>query len=57
MTKLAIQEEREEDKYDTSTAVKCWLCDASQGREVGQDVVDSEAQVRLVSLGNWGVWR
>jgi hypothetical protein len=46
MTKLAILEEREEDKYDTVTKVKCWSCDSSQGKEIGQDVVDVQPQVR-----------
>ena len=46
MTKLAILEEREEDKYDTVTKVKCWLCDSSQGKEIGQDVVNTQPQVR-----------
>ncbi|TEB19535.1 ubiquitin carboxyl-terminal hydrolase 14 [Coprinellus micaceus] len=48
MTKLAILEEREEDKYDTVTKVKCWSCDSSQGKEIGQDVVDAQPQ-NLVS--------
>ncbi|EAU87111.2 ubiquitin carboxyl-terminal hydrolase 14 [Coprinopsis cinerea okayama7 len=34
MTKLAIVEEREEDKYDQFTVVKCWLCDREKGLEV-----------------------
>ena len=34
MTKLAILEEREEDKYDTTTAVKCWKCDPVKGVEI-----------------------
>lgn len=50
MTKLAIVEEREEDKYDTFTAVKCWLCDSEQGKEIGQDVVEAEPQVRFDRL-------
>ena len=46
MTKLAILEERDEDKYDTVTKIKCWSCDPSQGKEIGQDVVDAQPQVR-----------
>ena len=37
MTKLAIVEEREEDKYEHAAVVKCWLCDSFRGREL-QDV-------------------
>lgn len=31
MTKLAIVEDREEDKYDLVTALKCWKCDPANG--------------------------
>ncbi|KAF7974371.1 hypothetical protein HWV62_12338 [Athelia sp. TMB] len=31
MTKLAIVEDREEDKYDHVTALKCWKCDPANG--------------------------
>ncbi|KJA15399.1 hypothetical protein HYPSUDRAFT_207890 [Hypholoma sublateritium FD-334 SS-4] len=34
MTKLAIVEEREEDKYEHITVVKCWHCDSFRGREL-----------------------
>lgn len=34
MTKLAINEEREEDKYDHVTVLKCWKCDPQHGKEV-----------------------
>ncbi|KAG6841633.1 hypothetical protein C0991_009058 [Blastosporella zonata] len=34
MTKLAILDDREEDRYETNTVVKCWACDAECGREV-----------------------
>ena len=34
MTKLAIVEDREEDKYEHSTTVKCWKCDAGKGAEI-----------------------
>ncbi|KAG8756710.1 hypothetical protein FRC14_002817 [Serendipita sp. 396] len=32
--RLAIVEEREEDKYSHSTELKCWLCDPSNGRSL-----------------------
>ncbi|KAJ2912663.1 hypothetical protein MD484_g7747, partial [Candolleomyces efflorescens] len=34
MKKLAIVEEREEDKYDTTTTLKCWKCDPVKGLEL-----------------------
>ncbi|KAF8067078.1 hypothetical protein FPV67DRAFT_1497798 [Lyophyllum atratum] len=40
MTKLAIVEDREEDKYETSTVVKCWACDPEKGLEIPEAVKD-----------------
>ncbi|OJA20690.1 hypothetical protein AZE42_06032 [Rhizopogon vesiculosus] len=37
MTKLAINEEREEDKYEHTTLFKCWKCDPRQGKEATID--------------------
>ena len=34
MTKLAIVEEREEDKFDHITTLKCWSCESQLGREL-----------------------
>ena len=34
MTKLAIVQEREEDKYDHRTALRCWKCDPVNGRVI-----------------------
>ena len=34
MTKLAITEEREEDKYEWISTVKCWNCDPERGQEI-----------------------
>ncbi|KAF9473531.1 ubiquitinyl hydrolase [Pholiota conissans] len=34
MTKLEILEEREEDKFDYITTVKCWICDTYKGLEL-----------------------
>jgi ubiquitin carboxyl-terminal hydrolase 5/13 len=39
MTKLAIVEEREEDRYDHRTALRCWKCDPVDGRAI---VVDDD---------------
>ncbi|KAI8969677.1 ubiquitinyl hydrolase [Trametes punicea] len=34
MKKLAITEEREEDKYEYKTVLKCWKCDPENGLEI-----------------------
>ena len=34
ITKLAIVEEREEDKFDYITTLKCWSCENNSGREL-----------------------
>ncbi|KAI0653789.1 ubiquitinyl hydrolase [Cubamyces menziesii] len=36
MKKLAIVEEREEDKYEFKTVLKCWKCDANNGLEIAE---------------------
>ncbi|KAJ7172145.1 hypothetical protein C8R46DRAFT_1084933 [Mycena filopes] len=40
ISKLSISEEREEDKYEHSTVVKCWTCDAEKGREIREAFED-----------------
>jgi len=47
MTKLAIVEEREEDKYEYLTVVKCWECD-QKSAEIPD--ATSDPKVRLISL-------
>lgn len=37
MTKLAIVEEREEDRYAHRTALRCWKCDPVDGRVIVAD--------------------
>ncbi|KAG9311206.1 hypothetical protein JVU11DRAFT_8281 [Chiua virens] len=37
MTKLAIVQEREEDKYDHHTSLRCWQCDPENGKEIVGD--------------------
>jgi len=37
MTKLAIVQEREEDKYDHHTALRCWRCDPVNGKVITAD--------------------
>ena len=44
MKKLAIVEEREEDKYEHRTAVKCWKCDPETGRELPDASADPHVQ-------------
>lgn len=34
MARLAIVEDREEDKYEHTTAVKCWKCNPHEGLEL-----------------------
>ncbi|KAG1880072.1 hypothetical protein F4604DRAFT_1651500 [Suillus subluteus] len=42
MKKLAINEEREEDKYDHTTVFKCWKCDLQGGKEIAIDVANTK---------------
>ena len=50
MAKLAIVEEREEDKYDHSTQLKCWKCNPSEGQIVSGV---PEVKVRWPELSGW----
>jgi ubiquitin carboxyl-terminal hydrolase 5/13 len=34
ITKLAIVEERDEDRYDTFTTIRCWKCNPQKGQTV-----------------------
>ena len=47
MAKLAIVEEREEDKYEHITTLKCWKCDDEQGRDVSSIVNPAVRKIRL----------
>lgn len=42
MKKLAIAEEREEDKYEHTTVVKCWYCDSVKGLELPGAISDPQ---------------
>ncbi|KAF8211850.1 hypothetical protein K438DRAFT_1902808 [Mycena galopus ATCC 62051] len=44
ISKLAIVEEREEDKYEHSTVIKCWTCDSEKGREIPDALNDSKVK-------------
>ena len=47
MTKLAIVEEREEDKYDHVTSIKCWACDPENGTVVPEALSDPKVRYLL----------
>ncbi|KAG6820120.1 hypothetical protein H0H93_005126 [Arthromyces matolae] len=60
MTKLAIQEDREEDRYEKITTVKCWACDAEKGRElpdavkaIVDGVIESMSSARQSEVKAW----
>ncbi|KAJ7827504.1 hypothetical protein B0H14DRAFT_1230424 [Mycena olivaceomarginata] len=44
ISKLAIAEEREEDKYEHNTVVKCWTCDSEKGREIPEAFNDPKVK-------------
>ena len=48
MKKLAITEEREEDKYDHLTSVKCWTCDPQSGVEIPDASKDPKVLARCL---------
>ena len=50
MTKLAIIEEREEDKYDHLTSLKCWSCDPQDGVELPE--AKDDPKVRVIAFGS-----
>jgi hypothetical protein len=45
MKKLAITEEREEEKYDHLTSVKCWTCDPQSGAELPDAPKDPKVRI------------
>ena len=50
MKKLAITEEREEDKYDHLTSVKCWTCDPLSGVEMPDAPKDPKVLAVFIHL-------
>ncbi|KAF8642475.1 hypothetical protein AX16_009476 [Volvariella volvacea WC 439] len=44
ITKLAIAEEREEDKFEHSYVVKCWSCDSGKGKELPSALEDAKVR-------------
>ncbi|KIM24164.1 hypothetical protein M408DRAFT_331920 [Serendipita vermifera MAFF 305830] len=63
--RLAIMEEREEDKYSHSTELKCWKCDpvagkvvsdglsAGKGKELADGVMSSLSSARQSEVKSW----
>ncbi|KAJ8597139.1 cysteine proteinase [Rhizopogon salebrosus TDB-379] len=52
MTKLAINEEREEDKYEHASMFKCWKCDPRKGKEVAIDEAKRLTDGVMLSLSS-----
>ncbi|KAI6167536.1 hypothetical protein EDD17DRAFT_939157 [Pisolithus thermaeus] len=52
MTKLAIMQEREEDKWEHHTSLKCWKCYPVEGKEILASV-DTESWCTLCVLWNF----
>ncbi|KAI0089709.1 ubiquitin carboxyl-terminal hydrolase 14 [Irpex rosettiformis] len=46
MTKLAVLEEREEDKWEHITVLKCWRCDPSNGLEL-PELAGTDAETEI----------
>lgn len=52
MTKLAIVEEREEDKYNHLASVKCWTCDPQSGAELPDAAKDPKVRITVIQFGS-----
>ena len=50
MKKLAIVEEREEDKYEHKTVFKCWKCDPQNGQELPDASADPHVQSLITGV-------
>ena len=50
MKKLAIVEEREEDKYEHKTILKCWKCDPQNGLELPDASADPYVQSLITGV-------
>lgn len=65
MTKLSIQEDREEDKYDHITTLRCWKCSDTNGLEVvpsdpdltkiSNSIMQSMSSARQSEVKSWEV--
>lgn len=47
MKKVAIVEDREEDKYDHTLAIRCWKCDPNKGVEYPSALSDPKVRPEL----------
>ncbi len=47
MKKLAIVEDREEDKYDHTLTIRCWKCDPNTGVECPGALSDPKVRTEL----------
>ena len=50
MKKLAIVEEREEDKYEHKTVLKCWKCQPESGLELPDASTDPHVQSLITGV-------
>jgi len=53
MKKLAIVEEREEDKYEHTLTIRCWLCEPTGGMPVPDALQDSKVHPSPYFPRNW----
>jgi hypothetical protein len=53
MKKLAIAEERDEDKYEHTLTLKCWLCETAGGKVISDAFQDPQARPRPPSAVFW----
>lgn len=61
MTKIAVVEENESEKYEHKTALKCWLCDPVNGLELSDvehkalvdGVMSSLSSARQSEVKSW----
>ncbi|KAF9816460.1 hypothetical protein IEO21_04065 [Rhodonia placenta] len=58
MTKLAIVEDRDEDKYEFKTVLKCWKCEPENGLEIPDAMADPHENLWLcLTCGSLGCGR
>jgi len=48
--KLAIVEEREEDKYEYTLTIRCWLCEPAGGMPVPDALQDVKVRLTMVHI-------
>lgn len=50
MTKLTIVEDRDEDRYEHRTTIKCWKCLPATGLEIPEASADSHAKSLITAV-------